>query len=77
MDVSKIKPLLDAVAQLEPPVLGHRLNDLEECVVKLKKRLDMFEEGLRLLNERTSQVRRDFVELREWVVLERAGKNKN
>lgn len=71
MDVSKIKPLLDAVAQLEPPVLGHRLNDLEECVVKLKKRLDMFEEGLRLLNERTSQVRRDFVELREWVVLKK------
>ena len=52
-----MKSLHDAVAQLEPPVLGQRL--------------DMLEEALRLLNERTSQTRRDFVELREWVVLER------
>ena len=55
--------VLDAVVNLEPPSLG--------------RRLDMLEEALRLLNERTSQIRRDFVELREWVVLEKAGKNKN
>lgn len=54
---------LDAIVNLEPPSLRKRLDDLEECI--------------RLLNERTSQTRRDFVELREWVVLEKHGKNKN
>jgi hypothetical protein len=60
MDVSKIKPLLDIVAQLEPPVLGKRLDDLEQCI--------------RLLNKQISQLRCDFVELREWVILDQAGK---
>ena len=47
--------LLDAVVNLEPPSLG--------------KRLDMFEEALRLLNERTSRMQRDIVELRECFIL--------
>jgi hypothetical protein len=52
--------VLDAVVNLEPPSLRKRLDDLEECI--------------RLLNERTSSMRRDFIELREWVVLEKAGR---
>ena len=49
MSEGKIRPLLDMVAQLEPPVLG--------------KRLDTLEEALRLLNERTSQMRLEITEL--------------
>lgn len=49
MAEGKIRPLLDMVAQLEPPVLG--------------KRLDTLEEALRLLNERTSQMRLEITEL--------------
>ena len=54
------KLLMDAVIQLEPPSLGKRLDDHETCI--------------RLLREQISHLRRDFVELREWIVLERAGK---
>ena len=49
MSEGKIRPLLDMVAQLEPPVL--------------RQRLDTLEEGLRLLNERTSQMRLEITEL--------------
>lgn len=49
MSEGKIRPLLDMVAQLEPPSLG--------------KRLDTFEEALRMLNERTSQMRLEITEL--------------
>ncbi len=52
--------LLDAVVNLEPPSLGKRLDDLEAAV--------------NLLNGRTSQLRRDLVELRDWVILDKAGK---
>ena len=58
------KLLMDAVVQLEPPVLGKRLDDLEECI--------------RILRDQISQVRRDFVELREWVILDKvAGGSEN
>jgi len=50
--------LLDAVVNLEPPVLGKRLDDLEAA--------------MNLLNGRTSQLRRDLVELRDWVILDKA-----
>lgn len=49
MSEGKIRPLLDMVAQLEPPSLG--------------KRLDTLEEALRMLNERTSQMRLEITEL--------------
>lgn len=52
--------LPDVIINLEPPSLGKRLDDLEEA--------------LRLLNERTSQLRLDFIELREWIILDKAGK---
>ena len=51
--------LPDAIVNLEPPSLGARLG--------------MLEEALRLLNERTSRIQRDFVELRERVILDKAG----
>lgn len=47
--------VLDAVVNLEPPSLG--------------KRLDMLEEALRILNERTGRLHRDIVELRELIIL--------
>lgn len=60
MSEGKIRPLLDAAVNLEPPVLGKRLDDLEAA--------------MNLLNGRTSQLRRDLVELRDWVILDKAGK---
>lgn len=47
--------LPDVIVNLEPPSLGARL--------------DMLEEALRLLNQRTSQMRLDIVELRELIIL--------
>ena len=47
--------LPDVLVNLEPPSLGARL--------------DMLEEALRLLNQRTSQLRIDIIELRELIVL--------
>ncbi len=60
MSEGKIRPLLDAVVNLEPPVLGKRLDDLEAA--------------MNLLNGRTSQLRRDLVGLGDWVILDKDGK---
>jgi hypothetical protein len=55
--------LLDAVVNLEPPSLGKRLDDLETCI--------------RLQMKQISQLRFDLVELREWVILDKAGRPEN
>ena len=52
--------LPDVIVNLEPPPLGKRLDDLEECI--------------RILRRQISDLRTDFAELREWYVLDKAGK---
>jgi hypothetical protein len=60
MATSKEYLLPDVIINLEPPSLGKRLDDLETCI--------------RLQMKQISQLRVDLVELREWQILDKAGK---